>query len=376
MLAAAFLFNLGQGVLRPSFPLYLRDVFGTSYRMVTLIPVVFGAGKWIASLPTGYLMSHVGRVPLMVSGLAVLAVCDVASLMVVRYGAFLGVRGVAGAGWAMFATVATTTMVQRGPRGRAISLLLMSESLGLLLGSASGGWLYQAAGRAIPFTVEAACMVTAALVVGWFGLPAFARAVPHDSGSPARASLRSVIAVPSVRVAGVVNAAVMGIQTGVLVFLFPLYLVERGQFTPGAVGYLVALGVLGRVAALWVGGGLSDRCDRMTVLAWALVGFGFVLGTLPMVQDAWLLGVWSALVGAAGGFVAGLPTAIVGDRVDASLHGVAIGWLRTVTDAGMLIGPLAMGPLADALGLEAPFVVAGTLMILLAWICRRHVTAR
>ena len=61
VLAAAFLFNLGQGVLRPSLPLYLQGSFGANYRMVTLIPVVFGAGKWAASLPTGYLLDRRGR---------------------------------------------------------------------------------------------------------------------------------------------------------------------------------------------------------------------------------------------------------------------------------------------------------------------------
>lgn len=45
ILAAAFLFNLGQGVLRPSMPLYLEQTFAANYRMVTLIPVVFGLGK-------------------------------------------------------------------------------------------------------------------------------------------------------------------------------------------------------------------------------------------------------------------------------------------------------------------------------------------
>ena len=68
VLAAAFLFNLGQGVLRPSLPLYLQRSFTANYRMVTLIPVVFGAGKWIASLPTGYLLDRLGR-PLMIWGL-------------------------------------------------------------------------------------------------------------------------------------------------------------------------------------------------------------------------------------------------------------------------------------------------------------------
>lgn len=162
MLAAAFLFNLGQGVLRPSLPLFLQRVFASDYRMVTLIPVVFGAGRWVANVPTGYLLESLGRRRLMVLGLLVVAASDVACAVIVSYAVFLGVRGVAGAGWAMFGTVATTTMVDRpgtAHRGRALSALLMSETVGLLLGSAAGGWLYQGVGVASPFLFEAGCML-------------------------------------------------------------------------------------------------------------------------------------------------------------------------------------------------------------------------
>ena len=165
ILAAAFLFNLGQGVLRPSMPLYLQRTFGANYRMVTLIPVVFGAGKWIANVPTGYLLSRLGR-PLMVGGLALIAIIDVVSVTTSRFVVFLGLRALGGVGWAMFATVATTATVSLpGPqrRGRAVSLLLMSETSGLLLGSAAGGWLYQGVGVASPFLFEAACMIVAAI---------------------------------------------------------------------------------------------------------------------------------------------------------------------------------------------------------------------
>ncbi|MGH2780531.1 MAG: MFS transporter [Thermoleophilaceae bacterium] len=158
VLAAALFFNAGQGVLRPSFPLYLQQCFAANYRMVTLIPVVFGAGKWMASLPTGYLLDRLGRTQVMVFGLLMIAACDIASPVVPVYGAFLGVRGVAGAGWAMFATVATTTMIDRSGdrrRGRAVSLLLMSETVGILLGSTAGGRLYQDVGVASPFMFEA-----------------------------------------------------------------------------------------------------------------------------------------------------------------------------------------------------------------------------
>ena len=77
VLVGAFLFNLGQGVLRPTLPLYLQQVFSANYRMVTLIPVVFGLGKWVASLPTGYLLDRLGRHRLMAGGLILIALGDV-----------------------------------------------------------------------------------------------------------------------------------------------------------------------------------------------------------------------------------------------------------------------------------------------------------
>ncbi len=110
VLAAAFLFNVGQGVLRPTLPLYLQRSFAANYRMVTLIPVVFGSGKWIASVPTGYLLGRLGR-PLMIWGLLLIALIDLASVMTSTYTVFLGLRALGGVGWAMFATVATTAMV-------------------------------------------------------------------------------------------------------------------------------------------------------------------------------------------------------------------------------------------------------------------------
>src|SRR5437773_6564346 len=99
VLAAAFLFNLGQGVLRPSMPLYLQRTFAANYRMVTLIPVVFGAGKWVASLPTGYLLNRLGR-PLMIFGLLLIACIDVANVTTSSFGGFLSLRALGGVGWA------------------------------------------------------------------------------------------------------------------------------------------------------------------------------------------------------------------------------------------------------------------------------------
>ncbi len=375
VLAAALLFNLGQGVLRPSLPLFLQESFAANYRMVTLVPVVFGAGKWLTSLPTGYLLDRLGRQRLMVVGLLLIASSDVACALVLVYGVFLGLRALAGAGWAMFGTVATTTMVDRpapGRRGRAIGLLLMSETLGLLLGSAAGGWLYQEFGTASPFAFEAACMLVAAAVIASQPRPTQERRAALSVPAQGRRALSHVLRAPDVLLMGVISAALTAIQTGVLVFLYPLYLVEQGGLRPMMVGYLVSLGVLGRLLGLWLGGALSDRRGRMPVLVPGLVGYGAVLASLTLLTHPTLLAIWSLGIGVGAGVVAGLPTAVIGDRVAPPLHGIAIGWLRTMTDAGMLVGPLVMGALADAVHLSAPFLVAGALVSVLAWHCHRH----
>jgi MFS family permease len=374
VLAAAFLFNVGQGVLRPAMPLYLQRTFSANYRMVTLIPVVFGAGKWIANMPTGYLLNRLGR-PLMVGGLTLIALIDVLSVVTSRFDVFLGLRALGGLGWAMFATVATTATVsvptpQRS--SRAVSLLLMSETSGLLLGSAAGGWLYEGIGVASPFLFEAACMVVAALtVLRWASL---ASATPSRQRLQNRRALSTVLHTPGVVLMGVTSALLTAIQVGVLVFLFPLYLFTRAGLGPKAVGTVVSLSVLGRLMALWLGGTASDRWGRMRVLLPGLLVYAALLaGTSQLTQPVGL-GICSFAVGAAAGFVAAVPTALTSDQVERSLQGIAIGWLRTMSDGGQIVGPLAMGALADVLDLSAPFLVGAVLLAGAAWQCRRQPT--
>ncbi|MDO8480056.1 MAG: MFS transporter [Candidatus Rokubacteria bacterium] len=376
VLAAAFLFNLGQGALRPSLPLYLQRSFAANYRMVTLIPVVFGAGKWIASVPTGYLLGRLGR-PLMIWGLLLIALIDLASVMTSTYTVFLGLRALGGVGWAMFATVATTAMVNVSTverRGRAVSLLLMSETAGLLLGSAAGGWLYQGLGAASPFVFEAACVFAAAVAVGrWASLGA--RRAPVPRGSRDWRLLTAILRRPGVLLMGAINATLIAIQTGVLVFLFPLYLASRGGVGPEAIGLLISLSVLGRLLALWLGGTVSDRWGRMRVLIPGLLSYAVLLGTVTCLTQPMVLGVWSLAIGAAAGFVAAIPTAVIGDQVPPPLQGVAIGWLRMMTDSGQILGPLVMGALADGVDLSAPFLFGAALLTATAWQCRRQANA-
>src|SRR5262249_50899225 len=151
------------------------------------------------------------------------------SVMTSSYPVFLGFRALAGVGWAMFGTVATTVMVDLpaiGRRGRAVSVLLMSETSGLLVGSAAGGWLYRGVGVASPFVFEAACVLVAASFVAHRPLRSISPVMTRQHTGSYR--LRAVLTTPGVLVISLINAVLTAIQTGVLVFLFPLYLATRG----------------------------------------------------------------------------------------------------------------------------------------------------
>ena len=193
---------------------------------------------------------------------------------------------------------------------------------------------------------------------------------PYQRGDRHRLSL--ALHTPGVLLMGVTSALLIAIQTGALVFLFPLYLVKRGGVGPEALGFLVSLGVLGRLVALWLGGGISDRWGRTRVLVPGLLAYAALLGSMPLLTNPGVLAVYSFAIGAAAGFVAPIPTALTSDQVEPALQGVAIGWLRSMTDGGQITGPLLMGALADAVDLSAPFLIGAVLLAAAAWLCHRR----
>ena len=185
----------------------------------------------------------------------------------------------------------------------------MSETTGLLLGSTAGGWLYQGVSVVSPFMFEATCMLVA--VAAFVIEPTSAStASPRSAATFARLDwrlLRAVLRIPGVLLMSVSNAVLIGIQTGVLVFLFPLYLVEQGGLRPEMVGLLVSLSVLGRLLGLWLAGNASDRWGRERVLVPGLLVYAALLGSLPLVTHLVALGLWSLAIGVAAGGRVGTP---------------------------------------------------------------------
>ena len=216
-------------------------------------------------------------------------------------------------------------------------------------------------------------MVVAALTVLRWASGAFA--TPPRQRSQDRRALSTVLRSPAVVLMGVTSALLTAIQVGILVFLFPLYLSTRAGLGPKAVGTVVSLSVLGRLVALWLGGTVSDRWGRMRVLLPGLLVYAALLVVTSRLTQPIGLGVSSFAIGATAGFIAAVPTALASDQVESALQGIAIGWLRTMSDSGQILGPLVMGALADGIDLSAPFLMGAALLAGTAWQCRRQASA-
>ena len=174
----------------------------------------------------------------------------------------------------------------------------MSETLGLLFGSTTGGVLYEAVGTASPFVFEAACMVLATVAVAWHAAPSARPSTPRLAWCDYEL-LKAVWRVPGVLLMSLTSGALIAIQTGILVFLYPLFLAKQGHLRPESIGYLISLSVLGRLLALRLGGGLSDRWGRAVVIIPGLLAYGALLGSLTCITHPVLLGAWSLMIGGA-----------------------------------------------------------------------------
>jgi len=86
-----------------------------------------------------------------------------------------------------------------------------------------------------------------------------------------------------------------------------------------------------------------------------LIYAALLAGTSQLAQPV-VFGVCSFAIGATVDFVAAVPIALTSDQVAPPLQGIAIGWLRTMSDSGQILGPLLIDALADAIDLSAPFL--------------------
>lgn len=356
---------MGFGIISPVLPLYAQD-FGVGTAMIGLTITVFGAARLVVNLPAGFLSERYGRRFLLVGGPAVTAVGSLMGGLAPTFGWLIASRFVAGAGSAMYMTgamILLTDITTDENRGRLMSIYQGSLLAGVSLGPAVGGFVAQAFGLAAPFYLVA---VLAVLAMVWsFGrmpetvhgqreVAATATAEEGGRETPARQTARqsvlSLLARPDFLLVCLLTMSIFLTRTGGRLTLLPLVGENRLGMSPAGLGLVFTMMTVLNLAVLMPAGTLIDKLGRKTLILPSALVTGTALMLFAVSGNVWVFVLAGVIHGIGTGILGPAPVAYAADIAPPGMRGVTMGLYRTFGDAGFVVGPVALGALADLTG--------------------------
>jgi MFS family permease len=372
--------NLGDGVRLAAFPL-LAVTLTQDPRLVAGVVVVQYLPWLFLGIPAGAvadrmdrrrLMSavNIGRTLALVLLLVSLAT-DTAALPMLYVTAFL-----IGVGETAYDTAAQAAVPQLVPQANLIrangrlvsSLVVTDEFVGPLLGAA----LFTV-GVLLPFGVHASLVLVAAGLI--LTLPRLAPDAmsPAVTGVPsALASVRWLWAQPALR--GMLILAVALVAADSAWFgLLVLYTTQVLQLPAAVYGILVAVGAAGGL----LGAVLTDRAARRLGQGRVFVGSVVLAAVtqivLGLTASVGLAAVLLAISSAAFAAYNVVSTSVRQLLVPGALLGRVTGAYRTCTMSAAALGAAGGGILAAALGIRAPFLIGGVLLLAVLAVAIRRI---
>jgi multidrug resistance protein len=372
MCVLIFVNQLGFGAIVPVTPLYAAT-FGVSAAAIGLTIGLYGLARFLLALPAGRLADRVGRRSTLALGACVTVVGNILCAVVPTYSLFLGARFIAGAGAALTLTAAQIVMADISPpaqRGRMMAIYSGVFAFAVGIGPFPGGLLAERYGLAAPFL---ACAILAAAVafIAWFR-------VPETRGLGVEPSI-SRIALPSFGqqlrllagntgflLVSLISLSAAVARTGAVFNVVPLMVTDRLDLSPAQIGLGLSLVSLGALLLAYPSGFLVDYFGRKAVIVPAtLISGGAAALFVVTPSFSWYLfacGVWAFSLGIA----SDAPGAYAADTAPSGMNAAVMSTYRMLSDAGYVLGPLALGIISGAFGAPTALVVAAALLVVSA----------
>jgi MFS family permease len=367
MAGVALCVALGFGVLSPAIPLLARH-FGVGATAASAVVSAFALLRFVSGLGAGRLVDAVGERTALAIGIGVVGVSSLLAGLSQSYTQLLVLRGVGGAGSAIFGIAALSLVLRvatRRIRGRAMSVYKTGFLVGGIAGPAVGGAVLGLSFRA-PFFLYAGTLVLAGTVAWVFvskPAPAEPACEPEDdeAGEP-EPTFRSVLRTREYQAALVGNFAegftVMGVRSAIV----PLLIVFGLHAAPGWAGVAFLVAALAQTALMLPAGRWADTIGRRPVLvAGGLVAAGGQL-LLGFGGTLWLAMLGMAVTGAGAAFVGTVPGALVGD-VTGRRSGITVAVFNMSSDLGVVVGPLLAGFLVDQMSYRVAFGLPAAILL-------------
>jgi len=389
ILLSAFLEGLALTLIQGFLPLYIRRSLGEpQFVTVGLVVAVPALGTVIASNFWGGLSDVSGRLkPMILVGLAGYATALVGVALLGHGVAILACVGFASLFYGTLAPSLKAYMTLSRPKRpeNAIAFILMSQSVGWLVGAYVGGGFLEGglqSGMRAALWLSGGLLAAHAVVVA-IALRDFRRdpsAAAAASHAPrARGWLEGVLAdliaiYENPRLLRLCALAFFFVAGNYLMWgFFTVYLVEHLGASMRAVRFaLVASSVLGIASFLWVGP-LVRRFGGRTVLATGVTLYAVMYFGFATTRDVVLVSLFYALP--LYSLVNVSANALAADYSSAAQRGGGLGVLNGTYAMASIVGPVTGGLLADHAGLGAtPWASFGFLLLAipLGWALVSH----
>src|SRR5881409_1506742 len=156
----------GYGLIVPTLPLFAKK-FGVGEAGIGVLFGAFAATRLVADLIVGRSIDRFGERAVVAAGAAIVGASSAAAGAAPSFGWLVGLRGIGGAGSALFLGALTAHLVgttRDDERGRAMGAFQGAIQVGLLLGPVFGGLIGSAFGVQVPLYVYGAvCLASAPL---------------------------------------------------------------------------------------------------------------------------------------------------------------------------------------------------------------------
>jgi len=333
----------GFGVFLPIFP-FLALELGATPSATTIAMGAYSFGQLISSPFWGRLSDRVGRKPILIAGLiggviSYLWLARAASVEELGAARFFGglMAGNVGAAFAAAADLADDKT-----RARNMGLLGAAVGLGFIAGPALGALLIGETESRESFAFV--CYVSAALA----GLAALAALALFRESLPPEARRKA----GETRVS---RAALLFSRPALMRFVIVMFLVIAAQ------------AMMETVFGLWADAQLQFRAREV---GWTLAGLGF--GGMGVAREA------AALIAALTALVIGIGlatpalNALIASQAGEQERGAVMGLSQSASALGRVAGPLASGPLFEAITPGAPFIAASVLILVALFVALRE----
>ncbi|HWA89705.1 MAG TPA: MFS transporter [Rhizomicrobium sp.] len=368
LLGVMFVNLVGFGIVVPLLPFYAKSFQAPAWQMA-LIFSAYAAGAFFGEPFWGRISDRVGRKPILISTVTGNCLCYFALAFAPNIWVAFAVRFLGGMASGNGSVIQGYIADVTPPEARAgrMSMLSAAYNLGFIVGPALGGLLaHPSAGHAgfrLPLIVAASlagfCALGIALVVK--ESRARHRHIFDRQASrwavAGRAFTHPVIA-RLMAVMFLAGSAFMGIE-----FVFALWSQARFGWGTREVGLAFAVtGIVSTLAQVLITGPASQRFGEARVLAWGMVLTTFAIAAMPFSSG---MGIIVLLCFSAFGQSIAGPniSALISRNADAQNQGQYLGLNNAVGALARLVGPFFAGIAFSGVGVDAPFYLAGLLVL-------------